>query len=135
LQNWKLGCVLPKHHQILSYGAPVKLLPILGHAPAAIRASKKSLECEAPRKGMPRVKEGRMNVKRFFAEMKRRNVTTVAVAYAIVGWLLISGRDAIFPYLRVPELGSPKWCALDRVIAVTIAVVVRGGVRDDDGGI
>ena len=30
-----------------------------------------------------------MNSRNFFAELKRRNVYKVAVAYAVVGWLLI----------------------------------------------
>ena len=30
-----------------------------------------------------------MNPKRFFAELKRRNVYRVAVAYAVVAWFLI----------------------------------------------
>ena len=34
-----------------------------------------------------------MNPRNFFAELKRRNVYKVAVAYAIVGWLLHPDRD------------------------------------------
>ena len=30
---------------------------------------------------------------KFFAELKRRNVYKVAVAYAVVGWLLVPDRD------------------------------------------
>jgi adenylate cyclase len=30
-----------------------------------------------------------MNPKNFFAELKRRNVYKVAIAYAVVAWLLI----------------------------------------------
>ena len=30
-----------------------------------------------------------MNLHNFFGELKRRNVYKVAVAYAIVGWLLV----------------------------------------------
>ena len=30
----------------------------------------------------------------FFAELKRRNVYKVAVAYAVVGWLLVRAADS-----------------------------------------
>ena len=35
-----------------------------------------------------------MNLPKFFAELKRRNVYKVAVAYAVAAWLLIRGVDA-----------------------------------------
>jgi hypothetical protein len=38
-----------------------------------------------------------MNVKKFFAQLKRRNVYNVAVAYAIVGWLLVQIATQVFP--------------------------------------
>jgi len=31
-----------------------------------------------------------MKINRFFAELKRRNVYKVAIAYAVVAWLLIA---------------------------------------------
>ena len=43
----------------------------------------------------------------FFAELKRRNVYKVAVAYAIVGWLDSSDRDAGFSIPRDSKLGRP----------------------------
>jgi len=39
----------------------------------------------------------------FFGELKRRNVVKVAVAYAIVGWLLVQIADTFFPALQLPE--------------------------------
>ena len=36
-------------------------------------------------------------------ELKRRNVVKVAVAYAIVGWLLVQVADVAFPALLLPE--------------------------------
>ena len=41
----------------------------------------------------------------FFAELKRRNVYKVAVAYAVVGWLAQSSCDPGFSVLRNSELG------------------------------
>ena len=38
----------------------------------------------------------------FFAELKRRNVYKVAVAYAIVGWLLVQIATQVFPFLEIP---------------------------------
>ena len=39
----------------------------------------------------------------FFAELKRRNVYKVAVAYAIVGWLSIQIATQVFPFLEIPN--------------------------------
>src|SRR5256885_1976902 len=39
-----------------------------------------------------------MNPKNFFGELKRRNVYKVAIAYAIVGWLLVQVATQVFPF-------------------------------------
>jgi TolB-like protein len=39
----------------------------------------------------------------FFAELKRRNVYKVAVAYAIVGWLVIQISSTVLPTFHAPE--------------------------------
>ena len=39
----------------------------------------------------------------FFAELKRRNVYKVAVAYAVVGWLLVQVATQVFPFLEIPN--------------------------------
>ena len=44
----------------------------------------------------------------FFAELKRRNVYKVAVAYAVVGWLVVQIATQIFPFLEIP-IGSCAW--------------------------
>ncbi len=38
----------------------------------------------------------------FFAELKRRNVYKVAVAYAVVAWLLIQIATQVFPVFEIP---------------------------------
>ena len=43
-----------------------------------------------------------MNFKSFFAELKRRNVYKVAVAYAVVAWLLIQATSIFFPVFDAP---------------------------------
>ena len=44
-----------------------------------------------------------MKIDNFFAELKRRNVYKVAVAYAIVGWLLVQIATQVFPFLEIPN--------------------------------
>ena len=57
-----------------------------------------------------------MNLRNFFAELKRRNVYRVAVAYAVVAWLLIQLASILFPTFE-----APGW-----VMKVFIAVVALG---------
>jgi hypothetical protein len=45
-----------------------------------------------------------MNLKNFFAELKRRNVYKVAIAYGVVAWLLIQVATQVFPFLEIPNL-------------------------------
>ena len=56
-----------------------------------------------------------MNPKAFFGELKRRNVYKVAVAYAVVGWLLIQVATQVFPFLEIPN-----WAI--RLVILVIAV-------------
>ncbi len=62
-------------------------------------------------------------MKSFFAELKRRNVYKVAVAYAVVGWLLIQVATQVFPFFEIPNwavrlgFASNAHCALDRIYA------------------
>ena len=44
-----------------------------------------------------------MNPGSFFAELKRRNVYKVAVAYAVVAWLLIQIATQVFPFFGIPN--------------------------------
>src|ERR1700688_2174892 len=39
----------------------------------------------------------------FFSELKRRNVYKVAVAYAVVGWLVIQISSTVLPTFHAPE--------------------------------
>jgi hypothetical protein len=43
-----------------------------------------------------------VKTKNFFAELKRRKVYRVAVAYAIVSWLLIQIATQVFPFFEIP---------------------------------
>jgi TolB-like protein len=43
------------------------------------------------------------NTRNFFAELKRRNVYKVAIAYAVVAWLLIQVATQVFPFFAIPN--------------------------------
>src|SRR5215831_16063415 len=45
----------------------------------------------------------KMSEQSFFAELKRRNVYKVAVAYAVVSWLLIQIATQVFPFFDIPN--------------------------------
>ncbi|HEY4272551.1 MAG TPA: hypothetical protein VGM65_11135, partial [Candidatus Udaeobacter sp.] len=44
-----------------------------------------------------------MNLPHFFGELKRRSVYKVAVAYAVVAWLLIQIATQVFPFFEIPN--------------------------------
>ena len=52
----------------------------------------------------------------FFSELKRRNVYKVAVAYAVVSWLLIQAASIFFP-----AFDAPPW-----VMKIFIIVIIFG---------
>ena len=56
-----------------------------------------------------------MKIDNFFAELKRRNVYKVAVAYAVVAWLLVQIATQVFPFFEIPN-----W-AVRLVVLVLIA--------------
>jgi TolB-like protein/Tfp pilus assembly protein PilF len=56
-----------------------------------------------------------MNLRNLFAEMRRRNVYKVAVAYAVVAWLLIQVTTQTFPFFEIPS-----WCV--RLVVVLLAL-------------
>jgi TolB-like protein/Tfp pilus assembly protein PilF len=77
----------------------------------------------------------------FFAELKRRNVYKVAVAYAVVGWLLMQVSATIVPALHLPDgittavvvlvlLGFP----VALVIAWAFEMTPQGMKRTEDVG-
>src|SRR4029450_3794121 len=56
-----------------------------------------------------------MNLRNFFAELKRRKVYSVAVGYAVIGWLLIQIVTQVFPPFEIPN-----WA--QRLVIVTIVL-------------
>ena len=63
-----------------------------------------------------------MKIDNFFAELKRRNVYKVAVAYAIVGWLLVQVATQVFPFFEIPNW-AVRLVVLAIVIGFPIALV------------
>jgi len=57
-----------------------------------------------------------LKIANFFTELKRRNVYKVAVAYAVVAWLLIQAASILFPTFE-----APGW-----MMKVFVAVVAAG---------
>src|SRR5215470_11116543 len=59
----------------------------------------------------------------FFAELKRRNVYKVAVAYAVVAWLLMQIASQIFPFFEIPNWGV-RFVVLAIAIGFPIALIL-----------
>jgi formate hydrogenlyase subunit 3/multisubunit Na+/H+ antiporter MnhD subunit len=60
-----------------------------------------------------------MNPKKFFGELRRRNVYKVAVACAVVAWLLVQVATQVFPFFEVPS-----WAIRLVVLLLVIGFVV-----------
>src|SRR5258705_2397495 len=59
----------------------------------------------------------------FFSELKRRNVYQVAVAYAVVGWLLVQVTTQVFPIFEIPNWAS-RLIVLAIIIGFPIALII-----------
>ena len=64
-----------------------------------------------------------MNPEKFFTELKRRNVYKVAVAYAVVAWLLIQVATQVFPFFEIPNW-AVRLVVLLIIIGFPIALVI-----------
>jgi adenylate cyclase len=64
-----------------------------------------------------------MNPPNFFAELKRRNVYKVAIAYAVVAWLLLQIATQVFPFLEIPNWAI-RLVIMLIVIGFPIALVI-----------
>src|SRR5437870_8097355 len=64
-----------------------------------------------------------MKIDAFFAELKRRNVYKVAVAYAVVGWLLVQVTTQVFPIFEIPNWAL-RLIVLAIIIGFPIALVI-----------
>jgi len=64
-----------------------------------------------------------VNPKAFFAELKRRNVYKVAVAYAVIAWLLMQIASQIFPFFEIPNW-AVRLVVLLLIIGFPIALII-----------
>ncbi len=80
-----------------------------------------------------------MNPRNFFAELKRRNVYKVAIAYIVAGWALSQGIAQVFPVFDIPNwiirllvlliiIGLP----IALVLAWTFEITPQGIKRTED---
>ena len=51
----------------------------------------------------------------FFAELKRRNVYKVAIAYGVVAWVFVQVATQVFPFFEIPNWGI-------RLVVLIIAI-------------
>src|SRR6476660_3405455 len=75
-----------------------------------------------------------MNEPNFFAELKRRNVYKVAVAYAVVAWLLMQIASQIFPFFEVRNW-VVRLVILLLVIGFPIALIIAWAFEMTSEGI
>ena len=64
-----------------------------------------------------------MSSPNFFAELKRRNVYKVAVAYAVVGWLVMQVAATVVPALHLPDIITSAVVVLT-LLGFPIALVI-----------
>jgi len=64
-----------------------------------------------------------VNLRKFFAELRRRNVYKVAIAYAVVAWLLMQIATQVFPFLEIPNWAI-RLVIMLIVIGFPIALVI-----------
>ena len=108
IQGFSRGCILNQKRTL------TKVDPKVGMQASGARRSKIDISriyCKVSRQMSPGMNSGN-----FFAELKRRNVYKVAVAYAIVAWLLIQAASILFPTFE-----APAW-----VMKVFVTAVILG---------
>ncbi len=64
-----------------------------------------------------------MNLRNFFDELKRRNVYKVAIAYAVVGWLMMQVAATVVPALHLPD-GITTAVVVVTLLGFPIALVI-----------
>src|SRR4029453_5792667 len=64
-----------------------------------------------------------MSSRNFFSELKRRNVYKVAIAYAVVSWLLIQIATQVFPFFEIPNW-AVRLVVLLLIIGFPVALIL-----------
>jgi len=75
-----------------------------------------------------------VNSKNFFSELKRRNVYKVAVAYAVIAWLLMQIASQIFPFFEIPNW-AVRLVVLLLIIGFPIALIIAWAFEATPEGI
>src|SRR5260370_13012751 len=70
----------------------------------------------------------------FFAELKRRNVYKVALAYGVVAWLLMQIASQIFPFFEIPNW-AVRLVVLLLIIGFPIALIIAWAFEATPEGI
>src|SRR4029077_12948695 len=70
----------------------------------------------------------------FFSELKRRNVYKVAVAYAVVAWLIVQIATQVFPFFEIPNW-AVRLTVLLIVVGFPIALVIAWAFESTPEGI
>jgi len=65
----------------------------------------------------------RMNAHNFFAELKRRHVYRVAIAYGVVTWLFIQVATQVFPFFEIPNW-IVRLVVLVTILGFPIALII-----------
>jgi TolB-like protein/Flp pilus assembly protein TadD len=74
-------------------------------------------------KGKRRSGRQGMNPRNFFAELKRRHVYRVAIAYGVVAWLLVQVATQVFPFFEIPNW-AVRLVVLLTVLGFPVALVI-----------
>src|SRR5437879_13323585 len=78
--------------------------------------------------------EQAVNSRNFFAELKRRDVYKVAVAYGVVAWLLMQVASQIFPFFEIPNW-AVRLVVLLLIIGFPIALIIAWAFEATPEGI
>jgi TolB-like protein/Tfp pilus assembly protein PilF len=107
---------------------------------ATFRLAAFSLYSNCPNLANLRI-DSAVNLRALFAELKRRNVYKVAIAYAVVAWLIMQIASQIFPFFEIPNwtvrlvvllliLGFPVALILAWAFELTPSGLKRTGAAD-----
>jgi TolB-like protein/Flp pilus assembly protein TadD len=88
--------------------------------PCAFQVTRIKVECCRDERF---VNARRVNPKNFFAELKRRNVYRVAIAYGVVAWLLMQAASILFPTFEAPSWTMKVFVAMT-ALGFPIALVL-----------
>jgi TolB-like protein/Tfp pilus assembly protein PilF len=75
-----------------------------------------------------------VNPKKFFAELKRRHVYKVAIAYAVVAWLLMQIASQIFPFFEIPNW-AVRFVVLLLILGFPVALILAWAFELTPAGI